>query len=627
MAAKMKHPRPSGRPPPRPVPPPKAPRPLGSRRGQQAFREQLAREYGVEQPPKAFQQRFEQTLLQLPDQVPVRPRPVYYLLRRTAAAAAALVVTFAALLGVNTTYPQLTEALPGLGPVFRAVNGSEAEPSPSPEPLREFQPVTLGSTGDFPCLMQVEDAWCDGKTLQLKLSIEKSPKLFVSMGYSEEEAEFLWEEGYGLQATAFSAGIETDGFGSQVFPDYSMELSAGGESWTGTGELSSFTDNGQGRLQATWQVELDENLRQVQTEELRVTFAMKTLSLVRQQYEMEPYPEYTWQAGFETKLAVPVDQSKNRVFTSQMTDNGAALLQVDYSPSRVDVELETPEMGYLGDLLLEFPGYGEKDPLGSFARLEGQFRAADGSGIAGFSYELVSREELEGSNGARRLRFSFFNAYMQEDCRGPLVLTVTETPLWPSRVVAEFTIDLDTGSIAPSESYLNQGLERADTSRESYPLDADCFTNGFLAVNVLHSQEDYMGAAVTLAAEAWLEPGRVLVLNGYSQGALMQSFMAVTGEDPVEDEQGSYQQWETVTPSWGEVHTMLGFQLYPPGNMNGTEGGFWSGYDRLELVDGDTGKVLIEDLMQAHDQAVAALTGQTSEEAVPLAGEEAAPLP
>ena len=89
MAAKMKHARHSGSPSPRPAPPPKPPRPLGSRRGQQAFREQLAREYGVEQPPKAFQQRFEQTLLQLPDQVPVRPRPVYYLLRRTAAAAAA----------------------------------------------------------------------------------------------------------------------------------------------------------------------------------------------------------------------------------------------------------------------------------------------------------------------------------------------------------------------------------------------------------------------------------------------------------------------------------------------------------------------------------------------------------
>lgn len=622
MAAKMKHARHSGDSgrENRFGPSSPAPRPgRGRSKGEKAFREQLAREYGVEQPPEAFQRRFEQTLLQLPDQVPVRPRPVYYLLRRTAMAAAALAITFGALLGVNTTYPQLTEALPGLGPVFQAINGGEAvpsptpQPTPSPEPQKEFQPVALESRGDFPSALQVEDAWCDGKTLLLSLSVEKTPELLAAIGYGEEEAEYVWG-GYGLLSGGFAPDTETDSAEPLTQVDRVIQVAGGAESWMGMGELSYFTDNGQDRLQATWRVPLDESIQKANPEEVRVDFTIDDILLVElSDIEAEGAPVYSWYAGFATDhtLTVPVDRSKNRVFTSRMTDNGAVLLSVDYAPSRVEVEMELPEIGYWGDMLLASEEAAADTPLGIFAQLEGRFRAADGSGTAAFPFTLEDYEELAantaGSN-RRRMRFSFASSYAREDCRSPLVLTVKESPLWSSRVVAEFTIDLDTGSMTPSENYKEMGFERADTSwADQDSRTAASFVNGFLCTDV--SWRDDRLLHVSLATES-LEPGRVLALNSYFLDEPQQSFWVVTGQD-LDDEAGAYREWHVSAPSTGKMYTVLDFYLYPP-NEEISEN--WLSSDRLELVDGVTGEVLIENLWQAHENAVGEIAGRVSEE-------------
>lgn len=92
------------------------------------FRAQLAKELGVETVPESFRQAMEKTYQELPLDMPVAYRPVRTFLRRTASAAAACGLLFLALLGVNTTYPQLTEALPGLGMVFQAINSRNQEP-------------------------------------------------------------------------------------------------------------------------------------------------------------------------------------------------------------------------------------------------------------------------------------------------------------------------------------------------------------------------------------------------------------------------------------------------------------------------------------------------------------------
>ncbi len=100
-------------------------------RRDRAFRAQLARQLGVEKPPQAFHAAMQKTLLELPEELPVRYRPVRELLRRTTMAAAVLALVFLGLLGVNSTYPQITEALPGLGFVFRSINGGQEAPPPS----------------------------------------------------------------------------------------------------------------------------------------------------------------------------------------------------------------------------------------------------------------------------------------------------------------------------------------------------------------------------------------------------------------------------------------------------------------------------------------------------------------
>lgn len=123
----------------------------------QALREELAHEFGVVEAPESFHAALDQTFQKLPDELTVVRQPMRVFVHGLATAAMAMAVVFAALLCINAAQPELAESLPGLGPVFQAVNGelqhpeeTEVESLPQPTPkvtLDGFFPLPVSDNG------------------------------------------------------------------------------------------------------------------------------------------------------------------------------------------------------------------------------------------------------------------------------------------------------------------------------------------------------------------------------------------------------------------------------------------------------------------------------------------------
>lgn len=619
--------------------------PLGGDRRDRGLREALAREYGVEKTPGSFHEKFQKTLRELPEEMPVRRRPVLLVLRGAAAAMAVLMVTFVSLLGLNTTYPQLTEALPGLGQVFQAMNSGRLggrgrtpavpESTPTPQPKKEFQPVTVEASGWGIEDLRVDSAWCDGRSLCLELSLGLSKELqgYGDWGPQDQEAG---QEPLVLRAGTIVGYWGDEGEERSVGEDYSIELSAGGQSYVGIGEFSDFTVSGEdpARARGLGRVEMDEDMRQAVSgaEELDVALLLPSLSIV--QYEE---PVETLEPGFGVKFAVPVDTSEDRRFTQQTTDNGATLLEVDYAPSQVEIEMDLPFIGYYGDMLVypdreaQTPNEYANDysPLGVYPVLEGL-----GDQDKGFTLDRA--EALEdtdpGSDTRNRMRFVFRPEGGGTRAQAaPLRLTVYEAPggdqLSYGRVVTELAIDLNTGRVTPGENYLAEGREKVDTARDyRYPRGIGCFTNGFLCRWVSFGEGE--ASRINLLTPY---PGelRTLLFNGWSEeGELVQS--VPISVDLEQSEQGSGgESWQCVQtllelPGSGEQYLLLQIDIWEPRNMTDED---WDGEPvppiaRLELVDGNTGETLIDDLSAAYESALREIWGAPAEAPVTEAGEE-----
>lgn len=597
------------------------PAPMDDLKRDRAFRELLAKEYGVEDTPRKFHRAFEKTLAELPDELPVRPRPVYYIFRQVATVAAVLAITFAALLGVNTTYPQLTEALPGLGPIFVAINGGETqkelpapEETPAPqEEKKEFQPVVLESRGSYPGSLEIEDAWCDGKALVLSLRLELAGEAADTMKWADDMKWDVSEENPSAAANYYllrAGSVEwiPDGSGAEIpwaTEDYLIKMHAGTDTMADIGRLSDFKPTGDGYATATWRLEMDNTEQTAAQDEVEVSISLPSLSVVENYNGAMPF--MGWDCGFTSTFTVPVDRSRNRKLRDPAQDNGATLLSVDYSPSQVDIEMELPAIGYLGDMLVAI-GDDYEDPsqvLGIYPTLTAPSSSA-GSGAKSTltDYYLSAGDEGQGPT-SYRMQYVFSNDQFT-DFPSSLVLTVREVPEKFSRVVAEFTIDLDTGRAFASENYLSEGLEQADTSRDPrYPRALGCFENGFLCRQAEFWQKD--SAQVVLVAQD-LKPGRTLQLNGYCEDGGFRCMSVLTGEEEQNYEVGAY--WETPyqAPSSGEEYTLLVFNLYPWATDE--EGHtVWATFERLELVDVDTGEVLFEDLVAAYEQSMEEIVG------------------
>lgn len=581
----------------------------------QAFREALAKEYGVEKPPRSFQRMMAKTLEELPDAMPVRPRPVWTIVRRTAAAAAALAVTFAGLFGVNTTYPQLTEALPGLGPVFTAINGGRTEtpqpeetPSPSPEP--EFQPVTVLNKGDFPGTLTIDDAWSDGNKLVLDLSITPHDELNDQLGWFPNGGG-----NYDRELTLTPA-VSIGGYdGGQISYNGFLEVICGGKivaSYSEGSFIPIFRPDDSGKFSVRWETQMDGLVE----DELEVALIMPEILATMRFDGAES--NTTWVASFETSFTVPVDTRKNRQFKLLASDNQVVLNAVNYTPSVVDVQLQLPYLGAASDLI--FADSESRDmPLGIWAELtcmEGKYRYELWDVISPELAEL-DWDERPAERSEMHMRYTFtsqdeIGLPHPRELKGPLTLTLYELSEESERdgtlrrVMAEFTIDLNTGQVYPSERYKTEGRERMDSSQTASERISELMTGGILPyIPMYESEQGYFSFDIIQRADK--EP-HLLYVYGYIEDKPVQIMEVSAKSDGGDGTNFFYNnQVEIAGSQCLSTHVML---AYPGWAYD--ENGDPLSFDRVEIEDATDNVLLIEDVEEWCRQARLKILGGTA---------------
>lgn len=580
--------------PPRP-PRPKAPGPRVPLGRDRAFKAALAREYGVEELPRRLRRRTEMTLESLPNTLPVRRRPVLRAVRSLSACAAVLAVTFAALLGLNTTHPRLTEALPGLGPVFAAMNGSDspsptAVPAPTPTPRPEFQPVTVLSKGDFPGVLTIDSAWTDGNVLTMDMSIS---------AYKEFGEKFGAEDISLYDYFILAPRAETDDI--EPFSTGYLTVSNGSDYRDFAFDDLIFTRDDSGKFTARWQVYLDG--LQVQ-DSLKVGLEMPDMSA---NYSLNGNEgAYYSYAGFSASFVLEKDASRNRVFSVHSADGPVTLRSVYYTPGRVELDVSLPYLGVIGDLYEE-NGEALEYPLGSFASLT----CMDG----GYEYALKAitpaPEEFKDASpdGSSSLDMHYvfqpssLGEIRPQDLNGPLTLTLYEFPQNDGplgRVTAEFTIDLSTGRAYSSRNYEKYGYEKDDLALPTRQRLENAMTNGLLlapqnAGDAINGGAYGPYSQFTLYSDLSYS-GRELQVNCYLDGEIIGSFSFVIDGGEYEDEYVQYYTYPYYLTSSGQEY--LSTTVIFNHSFTREDGSNLS-FDRLELQDPFSGEVLIPDLAES----------------------------
>ena len=150
-----------------------------------AFRQRLAQKLEVEQPPESYFQAVQSAFASLPDELPVKARPIHQRVLRTCAAlAACCAVVVAGAFGLNQVSPQLMESMPGIGQIFQGFNEGREPPVPTPSPtppsetesqleqqdVPPFEPISVPSNTGVGELT-IQNAWSDGLYLHLELEL------------------------------------------------------------------------------------------------------------------------------------------------------------------------------------------------------------------------------------------------------------------------------------------------------------------------------------------------------------------------------------------------------------------------------------------------------------------------
>ena len=328
----------------------------GDLKREKQFRKRLSQEYGVDQVPPSFFQAVEDTLDSLPDELPVKHRPLRGVLRTCAAlAACALLVTLGAF-WINWTNPLVMESLPGVGQLFQQLNGTETPPqgpeeSPSPcptpdateshaesklqEDLPAFSAVTTSSfMDDYPAHLTVTNAWSDGIYLHLDLELLLEDGDLVSLDVDQ------LRQFYNLLSTCpeFDLASETsvvtvNGNPAQLLDSLSDRAFS----------YQELVEGNRVAYQTSWTLELAETYTQPTALDVNLSLpyvgATWSDAVKTGDSSWETYPD------FLLDFSVTCDPTQNFQWTEPVEDNGVTLQQVENSPSCLQVSVDVPFFG------------------------------------------------------------------------------------------------------------------------------------------------------------------------------------------------------------------------------------------------------------------------------------------
>ena len=544
--------------------------------------EELRRALDLTQVPDAVNRKLRQVYAELPEEVPHKSRWREPLLK-AAGVFAALAVVCGGLLGLNAANPALAESIPGLGSLFALMNDHTMHPMGSHVGTYVDHVEELDLTADAPAdtdyELTLDEAFCDGSYVYLTLRVA-----------GPEEAEQY--ESLNLMCDGKSDfRLLVDGAEAELFTLGEQTQADGTEAFALVHELASPVENGQ------------EVSARLEVGSLYGLYPQDDSKSGGWQYD-------TLKVGFTADFTVTADTSQNRSEELSAEDNGVKLYGIKTTPGYLLVDMEIPFWGRTGD------------------------PTASGGGILGYA-QLFTQDGQELHHNSQLNDYDFENESDAESIRGTwafdgppeqtdtVILRILDrvpdsyysgAPEQPV-VFAEFAINWKTGEARPSDTYLDEGLSKMDTEEFQASWGPADFTGGYLVSDILNIQDMWHGTddwicMVELKADAEYQPIELRYYNGerllgtvkavpesaYNDNTLADGVPAYRGED------GFFLGGKVTNPNLAQEakYDLIFCLLYPEDCLEDTEYGVGvdisKAADRIQLVNSETGQVLLDDL-------------------------------
>ena len=438
------------------------------------FRQRLAQKLEVEQPPESYFQAVQSAFASLPDELPVKARPIHQRVLRTCAAlAACCAVVVAGAFGLNQVSPQLMESMPGIGQIFQDFNEGREPPVPTPSPtppsetesqleqqdMPPFEPISFPSAAGVGELT-IQNAWSDGLYLHLELELAAEGMPFdTAYANSISPCDDPYVEG------TDTSHLWVNNLEAEKIATIENGL---GFFWTGES-----TDGGATPIYAgEWVYRLPQNA--AQGPDLSVSLEVPLLYTRYDDTDTYALLDMSFQADF----SVTMDTRRTLIWKNAVEDNGVTLEQARVSPTCVTATVQVSNFGSLNSTLLvpleQLVSGSDRMPLGIY----GQLTTPDGTVLAECdSRYLENGTLLSSSSPGTVLEDGSTSGTMVFDGiptgESQVILTLYEYPTgiadaygaatpMKNRVTAEFTFDLNQGAVYPSQNYLAQGREKLD---------------------------------------------------------------------------------------------------------------------------------------------------------------------
>ena len=543
----------------------------------------LRRELDIAAVPLVIDNKLRQVYAELPEELPksktwLRP------LKKAAGVFAALAIVCGGLLGLNAANPAFAESIPGLGSLFALMNDHTMHPMGSHVGTYEgsVEELDLAATApaDTDYSLTLDEAFCDGNYVYLTLRVTgpAGEERYENYGLSLPQEQGVLLTVNGREAELFNTGGQTlpDG-------DYALAL---------VYELAAPAQDG---------------------EELSAALTVPGLYGVSEDGGKSGGWQYHQVGGeFTAGFTVTADTSQNRSQELSAQDNGVKLYGVKTTPGYLLVDMEIPFWGRQNELTA---GSG---PILGYAQLFTQDGQELGHNSLLDDYDFSNESDAESIRGT----WAFDGPPEQTDT---VILRITDrspdsayaADMDRERVVfAEFAINWKTGEARPSDTYLDEGLDKVDTEEFKASWGPADFTGGYLVSDILNTRDMWHGSddwicVVQLQADVEYQP---IELRYYNGEQLLGTVKAVPeseyndtefgeGQWPAyRDENGFYACFpaEEDTTGQAEYSQLLFCLYYPEDCLEDTEYGVWvdmeKAVDRIEVVNTETGQVLLDDL-------------------------------
>ena len=543
----------------------------------------LRRELDIAAVPLVIDNKLRQVYAELPEELPKAKawkRP----LQKAVGVFAALAIVCGGLLGLNAANPAFAESIPGLGSLFALMNDHTMHPMGSHVGTYEgsVEELDLAATApaDTDYSLTLDEAFCDGNYVYLTLQVT-----------GPEEAEKY--ESLSLSCDGQSDfRLLVDGTEAELFTTGGQAMEDGTEAIALVYQLAAPAEDGQA---------------------LSARLEMGSLYGVYPEDSKSGGWQYdTLEVGFTADFTVTADTSQNRSQELSAEDNGVKLYGIKTTPGYLLVDMEIPFWGRTGDLTAS------SGPILGYAELFIQDGQELGHNSLMNDYDFVNESDAESIRGT----WAFDGPPEQTDT---VILRITDrspdsayaADMDRERVVfAEFAINWKTGEAHPSDTYLDEGLDKVDTEEFQASWGPADFTGGFLVSNIGHTFDSWHGdinttwvCTVNLTSEVEYQP---IELRYYNEERLLGTVKAApksefneTAVNPMLGDENFFYRGEdgfygSIEKDGGGYN--LFFALYYPEDCIGAtqfrERDLKDGcmVDRIEVVNIETGEVLMDDL-------------------------------